>query len=77
MDPWGLNDTYADYFQLVQNQANIIYDYCVKNPMNCTGYGQESWGLTTSYDPNGISVHSLGGDDASFPLSFLQKNVVE
>ena len=45
LDPRGLTDVYGDYFKITQNHEKIIYDFCVKNPNNWTGYSVECWGL--------------------------------
>ena len=57
LSPKGLNDQYADYWQLNRNQALINYDYCVENPKGFAGYGDNCWGLTASYSVNGYSAH--------------------
>lgn len=57
LSPKGLNDQYADYWQLNKNQALINYDYCVENPKGFAGYGDNCWGLTASYSVNGYSAH--------------------
>lgn len=53
LDPTGLSDQYADYWQLTQNHAKIIYNYCVANPLDWEGYSDKCWGLTASYSRNG------------------------
>ena len=58
LDPRGLKDRYADYWQLNRNHALINYMYCVENPHNYKGYGPDSWGLTASYSPKGYAAHS-------------------
>ena len=58
LDPRGLKDQYADYFQENKNQALINYQWCVTNPKKYKGYGTESWGLTSSYSMTGYSGHA-------------------
>jgi len=58
LDPHGLKDRYADYWQENQNQALINYDWCVQNPNHCTGYGPDNWGLTASYSVEGYAAHA-------------------
>ncbi|HYH57176.1 MAG TPA: glucoamylase family protein, partial [Anseongella sp.] len=36
--------------------------YCVENPKEFTGYGENSWGLTASYSPEGYAGHSPSHD---------------
>jgi hypothetical protein len=52
LDPRGLNDRYADYWNQSVNHALYNHDYCVENPNNSTGYGKDCWGLTASYSIN-------------------------
>lgn len=52
LDPRGLTDQYANYWDAVVNHAKIMYAYCVANPWNWTGYGENNWGLTASYTRN-------------------------
>jgi hypothetical protein len=46
LDPRGLCDRYADYWQ--QNRAHTLIHraYCIKNPGGFKGYGSQCWGLT-------------------------------
>lgn len=68
LDPKGLSDEYANYWELNKNQVKIDYLYCVKNPKGYTGYGKDSWGLTASYTRNdddsvGYNAHMPGNDN--------------
>jgi hypothetical protein len=63
LNPKGLKDKYADYWQLNKNQALIHYKYCIDNPKNYKGYGKKQWGLTASYSINGYAEHHPGDDD--------------
>lgn len=58
LDPRGLKDQYADYWKENQTQAMINYQWCVDNPKHFTGYGADSWGLTSSYSVKGYSGHA-------------------
>ena len=58
LDPHGLKDQYADYWEENRNQALINYTWCVNNPNNFKGYGANSWGLTSSYSMTGYSGHA-------------------
>ena len=62
LNPKGLKDQYADYWNVVRNHAMSNYKYCVENPKHYTGYGPDCWGLTASYSTEGYSAHSPGND---------------
>ncbi len=49
LDPRGLKDKYADYEKLNKNHTLINRQWCIENPNNYEGYGEENWGLTASY----------------------------
>ena len=65
LSPKGLKDHYADYWQQNQNHTLINYAYCVDNPKAFKGYGENSWGLTASDDPNGYDAHSPTNDNGT------------
>jgi hypothetical protein len=58
LDPRGLKDKYADYWEECKNQAMINYQWCVDNPKKFKGYGPNNWGLTSSYSVNGYDGHA-------------------
>lgn len=60
LDPRGLKDAYADYWEHNVNHTLINHDWCVDNPKNYKGYGPHSWGLTSSYSINGYAGHAPG-----------------
>ncbi len=62
LNPRGLKDRYADYWNVVRNHAMSNYRYCVDNPKGYSGYGAECWGLTASYSVDGYAAHSPGND---------------
>ena len=62
LNPKGLKDQYADYWNVVRNHAMSNYQYCVDNPKHYSGYGTDCWGLTASYSPEGYSAHCPGND---------------
>lgn len=62
LDPNGLKDQYADYWELNTNHAQIHYKYAVDNPLKFKGYGENLWGLTSSYSMNGYDGHRPGND---------------
>lgn len=57
LDPRKLTDKYADYWKLNQNHALIHYKHCVDNPKNFEGFGENCWGLTSSYSIEGYAGH--------------------
>jgi len=58
LDPRGLKDKYADYWEQNQNHTLINYSYCVDNPKHYKGYGKDCWGLTASDSYVGYAAHS-------------------
>ena len=57
LNPKGLKDQYADYWELNYNHTMIQYKYAVDNPKNFKGYGEDLWGLTSSYSIKGYDGH--------------------
>lgn len=57
IDPRGLKDQYADYWQEFVNTALIHHSYSVANPMGHKNYSDKNWGLTASDDPYGYTAH--------------------
>jgi hypothetical protein len=62
LDPRGLKDRYADYWEHNKAQAMINYSWCVENPNHFKGYGPDSWGLTSSYSVKGYAGHAPGAN---------------
>ena len=58
LDPRGLKDNYADYFEQNKNHTLINRAYCIANPKHYKGYGENSWGLTASDSWQGYAAHS-------------------
>jgi hypothetical protein len=58
LDPHGLKDQHADYWQQNQAHTRINYQYCVANPKKQQGYGPNCWGLTASDSWQGYAAHS-------------------
>ena len=58
LDPRGLKDAYADYWEQNQNHTLINYSYCVDNPKKWKGFGENCWGLTASDSHVGYAAHS-------------------
>jgi hypothetical protein len=57
INPHGLSDKYADYWQEYVNTAKIHHAYAVENPMDHESYSDSCWGLTASDDPDGYTAH--------------------
>jgi hypothetical protein len=62
LNPHGLKDRYADYWEQNQNHTLINYKHCVINPNKFKGYGTDCWGLTASDTYNGYDAHSPAND---------------
>ncbi len=62
LDPRGLKDRYAAYWEENKNHSLINYAWCVDNPKKYKGYGPDNWGLTASYSVKGYAAHSPGND---------------
>jgi len=67
LNPTGLSDQYANYWDLNVNHSKINYLYSLANPKNYDGYGENVWGLTASYTKNkdgsiGYTAHSPTND---------------
>jgi hypothetical protein len=62
IDPRGLRDSYADYWQQNLNHTLINYSYCVRNPKGYKGYGPNCWGLTSGDSVGGYSADAPDND---------------
>ena len=60
LDPRGLKDRYANYWEENKSHTLINYSWCVENPKNYKGYNDSSWGLTSSYSVDGYAGHAPG-----------------
>lgn len=58
LDPRGLKDNYADYWEQNKNHTLINRAYCLDNPKKYKGYSANSWGLTASDSHRGYAAHS-------------------
>jgi hypothetical protein len=65
LDPRGLKDKYADYWEQNKNHTLINHSYCVANPKNFKGYGFNCWGLTACDTYNGYNAFSPTNDDGT------------
>jgi hypothetical protein len=62
LNPKGLKDRYADYWEENKNQTLINRAWCINNSGNFKGYGENLWGLTASYSINFYNAHRPGND---------------
>ncbi len=62
LDPRGLKDQYADYWEQNRNHTLINHAYCLDNPKKFKGYGEDCWGLTASDTYNGYDAFSPTND---------------
>lgn len=58
LDPRGLKDRYANYWEQNRNHTLINREHCIRNPNGFKGYGENCWGLTASDTYNGYAAHS-------------------
>ncbi len=64
LNPKGLKDQYANYWDVNVNHAKINIAYAKENPKNFKGYGENSWGLTASYSVKGYDAHHPENDQS-------------
>ena len=62
LDPRGLKDRYADYWEQNKNHTLINREHCVRNPNKFKGYGENCWGLTAGDTYNGYEAYSPTND---------------
>ena len=58
LNPKGLKDQYADYWEQNMNHTLINRAYCIDNPKKYKGYAENNWGLTASDNHQGYGAHS-------------------
>jgi hypothetical protein len=62
LDPRGLKDQYADYWEQNVAHARINHAYCAANPKHHAGYSATCWGLTASDISGGYTASSPTND---------------
>lgn len=62
LDPRGLKDQYADYWEQNRMHTLINHDYCIANPLKFKGYGAKCWGLSSSDTYDGYDAFSPTND---------------
>jgi hypothetical protein len=60
LNPSGLKDRYADYWQNNVSHTMINRQHCIENPNGYAGYGENTWGLTSSYSVPGAAAYFNG-----------------
>lgn len=65
LDPRGLKDRYADYWEQNTHHTLINHAYCIDNPKKFAGYGENCWGLTASDTYNGYNAFSPTNDEGT------------
>lgn len=65
LDPRGLKDRYADYWELNSRHVQIHRAHAIANPNRYAGYGASCWGFTASDDPAGYALHSPVHDNGT------------
>ncbi|MGH7005811.1 MAG: glucoamylase family protein, partial [Alphaproteobacteria bacterium] len=62
LDPRGLQDRYADYWQQNLRHVLINREHCLHNPRANKGYGADCWGLTACDNYEGYNAHAPDND---------------
>ncbi len=58
LNPTNLKDMYSpNYFNEMKNYTLVNRKYCISNPKQFRGYGENAWGLTASYSVKGYAAH--------------------
>ena len=65
LNPHGLKDEYADYWEQNKNHTLINHAYCIDNPKAFKGYGENCWGLTASDTYDGYNAFSPTNDEGT------------
>jgi hypothetical protein len=65
LDPRGLKDRYADYWEQNTNHTLINRDYCISNPRGFKGYSEQCWGLTASDTYDGYAANAPTEDNGT------------
>lgn len=67
LDPRNLSDKYANYWD--ENVAHTLINrqHCIENPHRYKGYGENCWGLTSSYSVRGAAQY-FNGQSAEKPV---------
>ena len=64
LNPQGLTDAYANYWDQNKGHTLINHRYCIANPKGFLGYSDQCWGLTASDDnKTGYMAHEPNNDN--------------
>jgi hypothetical protein len=69
INPHGLTDQYASYWQEHVNTVKIHTAYAVANPSGFENYSDKCWGLTASDDPYGYTAHQPASSNDNGTIS--------
>ncbi len=69
LDPRGLKDRYADYWEQNRNHTLINREHAIRNPNKFKGYSADNWGFTASDTYNGYAAHSPMEDNGTITPS--------
>jgi len=64
-DPRNKKDNFTNYFINNIHHTQINRAYCIANPHQFAGYGENCWGLTASDDPGGYQAHEPNNDNGT------------
>jgi hypothetical protein len=65
LDPHGLKDRYADYWEQNQNHTLINWEHCMLNTAGFKGYSANCWGLTACDTYDGYNAYSPTNDSGT------------
>jgi hypothetical protein len=65
LNPKGLKDEFANYWDQNVAHSQINYAYCVNNPKKFYGYSSNCWGLTASDIQNGYTANDPTNDNGT------------
>jgi hypothetical protein len=61
LDPRGLQDKYANYWEQNRRHTLVNRAYCLDNPYGWKGYGEDFWGISAGDKvPSGYTAHAPG-----------------
>jgi len=61
LDPRGLSDVYANYWEQNRRHTLVNRAYCIDNPYGWKGYGADFWGISACDKvPQGYAAHAPG-----------------
>ncbi len=71
LDPRGLEDRYADYWKENTSHTLINRQWCIENQHGYKGYGEDCWGLTSSYTRREDGTVGYAGHKPSMDLGVI------